>query len=58
MALKFFDLDEMSGIERERRVEAVRFVRAETSGTGFDAALVHQFGLPGGLKVPIVITEI
>ena len=56
--LDLLDLDEMSGIERKRRVVAVAFVRAEAAIGDFFAAGIHLRGIPELLKVPVVVAQI
>ena len=58
LALQTLDLDEVLRVERERRVIAVRLVRAEAPGLSFLAPLLHGGREPEFLEVPIVIAQI
>ena len=48
----------MARIERKRRIEAIRLVRAVTTVRDFFSTFVHVRGLPGGLEVPVVVAKI
>src|SRR5215470_6299402 len=55
---EFFDVDEMSWIERKRGVVAVAFVRAETAiGDHFPAAF-HGGRIPETREIPVIVAQI
>ena len=58
MPFELFDLDQVFRVERQRRVEAVRLVRAVAARSGDLAAFLHAVRFPRSLEVPVVVTEI
>src|SRR5205814_7412312 len=58
LALKLLDLNQVLWIERQRRIVAIRFVRAETTIRGVFSARFHFRRQPNALKVPVVIAQV
>src|SRR2546429_5939033 len=57
-SFQLFDLDQVTRIERQRRIVAVGFVRTETAIEGFLSSFFHCRRQPELLEVPIEIPEV
>src|ERR1700752_2709671 len=58
LALQEFDLDEMFGIERQRRVVAIRLVGAEAAVGGLFAPRLQSGREPQLLKIPVEVPQV
>ena len=58
LALELLDLNQVLRVERQRRVIAIRFVRAEATVGRVFATRLHRIRQPDPLKVPIVIAQV
>src|ERR1044071_7316696 len=58
LALKALDLDEVLRVEGERRVVAIRLVRAEAAGGHLLAPRLHRLRAPERLEVPVVLAQV
>src|SRR5207244_13304642 len=57
-SFQIFDLDQVTRIERQRRIVAVGFVRTETAIEGFLSSFFHCRRQPELLEVTIEIPEV
>src|SRR5260370_19851169 len=57
-ALEFLNLNQVLRIERQRRIIAIRLVRAETTVGCLLASCFHRRRQPETLKIPVVIAQV